>query len=161
MRAGEFEAGAHVLLAKIDMASPNVNMRDPTLYRIRTLPITEREIRGTFTLCTILPTASRILFEGVTHSLCTLEFQDHRPLYDWVLDELGTAHHPQQIEFARLKFELYRYEQTHVARVGRYAGCVRPGMIRGMPTIQGLRRRGYTPESIRRFCDAIGVCQAE
>ena len=158
MRAGEFEEGAHVLRAKIDMASPNLNMRDPTLYRIRT--VTHHRTGDTWNIYPMYDFAHCLSdsIEGVTHSLCTLEFQDHRPLYDWVLDELGAAHHPQQIEFARLNLSytvmskrmLHELVDTQVV----------PGWDDSrMPTIQGLRRRGYTPESIRRFCDAIGVAK--
>ncbi len=158
MRRGEFEDGEHVLRAKIDMASPNMNMRDPTIYRIRRMPHHRTGDKWViyplydFTHC--LSDA----IEGITHSVCTLEFEDHRPLYDWVLDVLQTPCHPQQIEFARLNL-------THTVMSKRkLLRLVQEGVVSGwddprMPTISGLRRRGYTPESIRNFCDRIGVAK--
>ena len=156
MRAGEFPDGTHVLRATIDMASPNINLRDPTLYRIRHVSHhrsgTAWCIYPTYDFAHPLSDA----IEGVTHSLCTLEFEDHRPLYDWLLDELQTPHRPQQIEFARLNLThtvmskrklLELVEQKHVC------GWDDPRL----PTLKGLRRRGYTPESIRTFCEHIGV----
>jgi glutaminyl-tRNA synthetase len=160
MRAGEFVDGAHVLRAKIDMASPNINLRDPTLYRIRHVSHhrsgTAWCIYPTYDFAHPLSDA----IEGVTHSLCTLEFEDHRPLYDWLLNELQTPHHPQQIEFARLNLThtvmskrnlLELVEQKHVC------GWDDPRL----PTLKGLRRRGYTPESIRTFCEHIGVAKRD
>jgi glutaminyl-tRNA synthetase len=164
MRAGEFQDGAHVLRAKIDMASPNVNMRDPTLYRIR-----HAHHHRTGDAWPIYPTYDYAhplsdAIEGITHSLCTLEFEDHRPLYDWIVDNLkGFARfpsRPQQIEFARLNLNytvmskrrlLAIVEQKHVS------GWDDPRM----PTIAGLRRRGYTPDAIRDFCTRIGVAKKE
>ena len=156
MRRGDFADGAHVLRAKIDMASGNINLRDPTLYRIRNVPHARTgdawHIYPMYDYTHCLSDA----YEGVTHSLCTLEFEDHRPLYDWVLDVLETPCHPQQIEFARLSLEhtvlskrrlIELVEQEHVA------GWDDPRM----PTIAGLRRRGYTPASLRDFCERIGV----
>lgn len=160
MRAGEFSDGAHVLRAKIDMASPNINLRDPTLYRIRHVAHhrsgTRWCIYPTYDFAHPLSDA----IEGVTHSICTLEFEDHRPLYDWLLDALQTPHHPQQIEFARLNLThtvmskrklLELVEQKHVC------GWDDPRL----PTLKGLRRRGYTPESIRTFCEHIGVAKRD
>lgn len=156
MRAGEFPDGTHVLRATIAMASPNINLRDPTLYRIRHVSHhrsgTAWCIYPTYDFAHPLSDA----IEGVTHSLCTLEFEDHRPLYDWLLDELQTPHRPQQIEFARLNLThtvmskrklLELVEQKHVC------GWDDPRL----PTLKGLRRRGYTPASIRTFCEHIGV----
>jgi glutaminyl-tRNA synthetase len=164
MRAGEFPDGAHVLRAKIDMASPNVNMRDPTLYRIR-----HAHHHRTGDAWPIYPTYDYAhplsdAIEGITHSLCTLEFEDHRPLYDWMVDSLKAfalfPSRPQQIEFARLNLNytvmskrklLALVEQQHVA------GWDDPRM----PTLAGIRRRGYTPEAIRDFCARIGVAKKE
>lgn len=160
MRAGEFPDGAHVLRAKIDMASPNINLRDPTLYRIRHVAHhrsgTAWCIYPTYDFAHPLSDA----IEGVTHSLCTLEFEDHRPLYDWLLEELQTPHHPQQIEFARLNL-------THTVMSKRkLLELVEQKQVWGwddprLPTLKGLRRRGYTPESIRAFCEHIGVAKRD
>ena len=160
MRAGEFPDGARVLRAKIDMASPNINMRDPVLYRIRRATTTGPATRGASTRCTTTHIRCRIAIEHITHSLCTLEFEDHRPLYDWVLESLGFGPRPQQIEFARLNltYTMMSKRQAAAARAGRHrAGWDDPRM----PTISGLRRRGYTPEAIRDFCDRIGVAKKE
>ena len=160
MRAREFPDGAHVLRAKIDMGSPNINLRDPVLYRIR-----HAEHHRTGNEWCIYPMYDYAhplsdAIEGVTHSLCTLEYEDHRPLYDWVVASAGTAHRPRQYEFARLNLNytvmskrklLQLVEQRHVA------GWDDPRM----PTISGLRRRGYTAESIRDFCARIGVAKKE
>ena len=160
MRAREFPDGAHVLRAKIDMASPNINMRDPVLYRIR-----HAEHHRTGTAWCIYPMYDFAhplsdALEGVTHSLCTLEYEDHRPLYDWVVERCETPHRPRQYEFARLNLNytvmskrklLQLVQQQHVA------GWDDPRM----PTLSGLRRRGYTPESIRDFCTRIGVAKKE
>lgn len=156
MKAGEFPDGAHVLRATIAMASPNINLRDPTLYRIRRIP----HYRTGETWC-IYPTYDYAhplsdAMEGITHSICTLEFEDHRPLYDWLLDHLDVPCHPRQIEFARLNL-------THtVMSKRRLLELVGQGHVTGwddprLPTLQGLRRRGYTPEAIRAFCEHIGV----
>jgi glutaminyl-tRNA synthetase len=156
MKEGEFEDGSHVLRARIDMASPNINMRDPTLYRIKR---THHHRTGDdwviypmydFTHC--LSDA----IESITHSLCTLEFEDHRPLYDWVLDEAETPCHPQQIEFARLEL---KYTVTSKRKLHQLAteGHVSSWDDPRMPTLSGIRRRGFTPTSIRNFCDRIGV----
>ena len=158
MRDGEFADGTHVLRAKIDMASGNLNMRDPTVYRIRhashyragdkwcVYPMYD------FTHCL------SDSMEGITHSLCSLEFEDHRPLYDWFLDELETKCHPQQIEFARLRLSytvLSKRKLLELVREGRVNGWDDPRM----PTLSGMRRRGYTPESIRAFCEQIGMAK--
>ena len=159
MRAGEFADGEHVLRAKIDMASPNLVMRDPTLYRIR-----HAEHHRTGDKWCIYPMYDFThclsdSLEGITHSICTLEFENNRELYDWVLDALE-VYHPQQIEFARLNL-------THtVLSKRKLIQLVKGGFVRGwddprMPTICGMRRRGYTPEAIRDFCSRIGVARAE
>lgn len=157
MRAGEFPDGSRTLRAKIDMASPNLNMRDPVMYRI--LHATHHRTGDRW--C-IYPTydfahGQSDSVEGITHSICTLEFEDHRPLYDWFLDQLN-VHHPQQIEFARLNLTYTVMSKRKLLEL------VQGGFVHGwddprMPTISGLRRRGYTPESIRSFCERIGVAK--
>jgi len=160
MRAGEFTDGSRVLRAKIDMASPNLNMRDPVLYRIKRA----RHHRTGDRWC-IYPMYDYAhpvsdALEGITHSVCTLEFEDHRPFYDWVLDALRTSGHPQQIEFARLNL-------THTVMSKRkLLELVEKGLVRGwddprLPTIAGLRRRGYSPEAIRKFAEIVGVSKRE
>jgi glutaminyl-tRNA synthetase len=159
MRKGEFPDGSRVLRAKIDMVSGNLNMRDPVMYRI--LHATHHRTGDKW--C-VYPTydfthGQSDSIEGITHSLCSLEFEDHRPLYDWFLDELE-IHHPQQIEFARLNLN------HTVLRKRRLLKLVEEGHVRGwgdprMPTISGLRKRGYTPESIRTFCNRIGVAKRD
>jgi glutaminyl-tRNA synthetase len=157
MRAGEFPDGSKTLRAKIDMANPNMLLRDPLMYRIRR----EHHYRRGDVWC-IYPTydwahGQSDSIEGITHSICTLEFEVHRPLYDWYLDQLG-VHHPQQIEFARLNL-------SHtVLSKRRLLELVEGGLVSGwddprMPTITGFRRRGYTPVSIRNFADIIGVAK--
>jgi glutaminyl-tRNA synthetase len=160
MRAGEFEDGAHVLRAKIDMASPNMNMRDPTLYRIRRA--THHRTLDAWCIYPMYDYAHPLsdAFERITHSLCTLEFEDHRPLYDWLIATLDTPARPQQIEFARLNLSYTVMSKRKLLEL------VERGHVRGwddprMPTIVGLRRRGYTPESIRMFCERIGVAKRE
>ena len=159
MKAGEFPDGSRVLRAKIDMASPNVNMRDPVMYRI----LHEEHHRTGDKWC-IYPTydfthGQTDSIEGVTHSICTLEFEDHRPLYDWYLDELG-IYHPQQIEFARLNL-------SHtVLSKRRLLALVTDGHVSGwddprMPTLAALRRRGYTAGAIRNFCERVGVAKRD
>lgn len=159
MRKGEFEDGEHVLRAKIDMDSPNVVMRDPVIYRIRKV---EHHRTGDkwciypmydFTHC--LSDA----IEGITHSICTLEFENNRPLYDWILDQVFDGPHPQQIEFARLNLSYTLMSKRKLLNL------IEKGIVDGwddprMPTLVGLRRRGYTPEAIRDFCDRIGVAKA-
>ncbi len=159
MRAGEFEEGARVLRAKIDMASPNMNMRDPVMYRI----LKAAHHRTGEAWC-IYPTydfahGQSDSIEAITHSLCTLEFEDHRPLYDWFLDALD-VYRPRQIEFARLNLTytvLSKRKLTDLVEEGHVSGWDDPRM----PTLAGLRRRGYTPESIRDFCGRIGVAKAD
>ena len=157
MKGGEFEDGSRVLRAKIEMSHPNLLMRDPVLYRIRRA----KHYRTGETWC-IYPTYDWAhglsdSIEGITHSICTLEFEVHRPLYDWILEELG-VHHPRQIEFARLNLShtvLSKRRLLELVREGYVSGWDDPRM----PTISGLRRRGYTPESIRNFCELIGVAK--
>ena len=159
MRDGEFADGEHVLRAKIDMASPNVVMRDPTLYRIR-----HAEHHRTGDKWCVYPMYDFThclsdSLEGITHSICTLEFVNNRELYDWVLDALN-VYHPQQIEFARLGLTYTVLSKRKLIQL------VKGGFVRGwddprMPTICGMRRRGYTPEAIRDFCSRIGVARAE
>jgi glutaminyl-tRNA synthetase len=160
MRAGEFPDGAHVLRAKIDMASPNINLRDPTLYRIRRVAHyrtgDEWCIYPTYDFAHPLSDS----IEGITHSICTLEFEDHRPLYDWLLDELKLPCHPQQIEFARLNLShtvMSKRRLLELVETGQVSGWDDPRL----PTLKGLRRRGYTPEAIRNFCEHIGVGKRE
>jgi glutaminyl-tRNA synthetase len=160
MRAGEFEDGTHVLRAKIDMASPNVVMRDPTLYRIRRVP--HHRTGDTWCIYPMYDFAHCLSdsIEGITHSLCTLEFENNRQLYDWILDELDVGCHPQQIEFARLNLSytvLSKRKLVELVQEGHVSGWNDPRM----PTISGLRRRGYTPESIRNFCERIGVARRD
>jgi glutaminyl-tRNA synthetase len=159
MRAGEFADGSRTLRAKIDMASPNLNMRDPVMYRI--LRATHHRTGDEW--C-IYPTydwahGQSDSIEGITHSVCTLEFEDHRPLYNWFLEQLE-IHHPQQIEFARLNLTFTVMSKRKLLQL------VDEGLVSGwsdprMPTISGLRRRGYSPESIRNFCDRIGLAKRE
>jgi len=159
MRAGEFPDGSRVLRAKIDMAAGNMNMRDPVMYRI----LRAAHHRTGDKWC-IYPTydwahGQSDSIEGITHSLCSLEFEDHRLLYDWFLDELG-VHHPQQIEFARLNLS-YTITSTRKLRMLVEQKCVNGWDDPRMPTLSALRRRGYTPEAIRGFCDEIGVAKTE
>jgi len=156
MRAGEFEEGECVLRGKIDMSSPNMNMRDPTIYRIK--KATHHRTENDWCIYPMYDYTHCIsdALEGITHSLCTLEFEDHRPLYNWFLEQLSVPCHPQQIEFARLNLN---YTVTSKRKLNE---LVKDGDVSGwddprMPTIVGMRRRGYTPESIRDFCDRIGV----
>ncbi|PQA43672.1 glutamine--tRNA ligase [Amnimonas aquatica] len=160
MKAGEFADGAHVLRAKIDMASGNINLRDPILYRIR--KITHHQTGDDWCIYPMYDYTHPIsdALEGITHSLCTLEFEDHRPLYDWLLDQLPSLPHPQQIEFSRLNLN---YTVTSKRKLKQ---LVDEQLVQGwddprMPTIAGLRRRGYTPESIRAFCDKVGISKTE
>ena len=160
MKAGEFEDGAHVLRAKIDMASPNVVMRDPTLYRIRKLK--HHRTGETWCIYPMYDFAHCLSdsIEGITHSLCTLEFENNRQLYDWILDELNVDCHPQQIEFARLNLSytvLSKRKLIELVKGSHVSGWDDPRM----PTISGIRRRGYTPESIRNFCERIGVARRD
>jgi glutaminyl-tRNA synthetase len=159
MRAGEFEDGSRVLRAKIDMASPNLNMRDPVMYRI--LHAEHHRTGSKWCIYPMYDWAHGLedSIERITHSICTLEFEDHRPLYDWFLDELG-VYHPQQIEFARLNLTYTIMSKRNLRQL------VEKGNVRGwddprMPTVSGLRRRGYTPESIRAFAERIGVAKTD
>ncbi len=160
MRAGEFADGEHVLRAKIDMASPNINLRDPVLYRIRHAAHQRTGDKWviyplydfTHCICDAL--------EGITHSLCTLEFEDHRPLYDWVLDNINMNFHPPQIEFSRLGLEYTVMSKRLLSQL------VTEGLVDGwddprMPTLAGLRRRGVTPGAIREFCRRVGVTKQD
>ncbi len=157
MRAGEFPDGARVLRAKIDMASPNLNLRDPVMY-----PILRAHHHRTGDKWCIYPTydfthGQSDSIERITHSICTLEFENHRPLYDWYLDQLG-IYHPRQIEFARLNLTytmMSKRKLLDLVTEGHVSGWDDPRM----PTISGMRRRGYTPESIRNFCQRIGVAK--
>ena len=160
MRAGEFEDGTHVLRAKIDMASPNVIMRDPTLYRIRRVP--HHRTGNKWCIYPMYDFAHGLSdsIEGITHSICTLEFEINRQLYDWILDELNVDCHPQQIEFARLNLSYTLLSKRKLVELveGEYvSGWDDPRM----PTLSGLRRRGLTPESIRNFCERIGVAKRD
>ncbi len=161
MRSGEFADGSRTLRAKIDMASPNVNMRDPVIYRIRH-GVLHHQTGTEWCLYPMYDYTHPIsdALEGITHSICTLEFEDHRPLYDWVLDNVSVPCHPQQIEFSRLNLQYTVMSKRRLTRL------VDEGFVEGwddprMPTIAGLRRRGYTPEAIREFCQRIGVTKAD
>ena len=160
MKSGEFDDGTHVLRAKIDMASPNINLRDPVIYRIR--KVTHQRTGNEWCLYPMYDYTHCLsdALEGVTHSLCTLEFEDHRPLYDWVLDQLDVPCHPRQIEFSRLNLQytvLSKRRLIQLVEEGHVSGWDDPRL----PTISGLRRRGYTPESLRLFAERIGVSKAE
>src|SRR6267143_741172 len=160
MRAGEFPDGAHVLRGKIDMASPNLNMRDPALYRIRHAH--HHRTGDAWRIYPMYDYAHPLsdALETITHSLCTLEFEDHRPLYDWLVDALISGDKPRQIEFARLNLNYTVMSKRKLLQL------VQQGLVSGwddprLPTISGLRRRGYTPESLRDFCSRIGVAKKE
>ncbi|MCP4676932.1 MAG: glutamine--tRNA ligase/YqeY domain fusion protein [Deltaproteobacteria bacterium] len=160
MRAGEFDEGTNVLRAKIDMKSPNMNMRDPVIYRIR--KASHHRTGDKWCIYPMYDFAHGLedSIEGITHSLCSLEFENHRPLYDWFLDELEVECHPQQIEFARLNLSYTVMSKRKLLEL------VEAGLVNGwddprMPTISGMRRRGYTPESIRKFCERIGVAKRD
>lgn len=159
MRAGKFADGSRVLRAKIDMASPNVNLRDPILYRI--MRAEHHRTGNAWCIYPMYDFAHPIsdALEGITHSICTLEFEDHRPLYDWLISSLAMESRPQQIEFARLNIT------NMVMSKRKLRQLVEEGLVDGwddprMPTISGLRRRGYTPEAIRDFCERIGVAKS-
>jgi glutaminyl-tRNA synthetase len=156
MRAGEFADGAHTLRARIDMASPNMNLRDPVLYRIQRVPHYRTGDRWCIYPMYDFAHPLSDAIEGISHSICTLEFEDHRPLYDWVLDNVTLMARPRQIEFARLNLAYT------VMSKRRLLELVREGLVQGwddprMPTLVGMRRRGYPPEAIRTFCERIGV----
>ena len=159
MKEGEFEEGTKVLRAKIDMASGNINMRDPVLYRILKTPHHRTGEEWVIYPMYDFAHGQSDSVEGVTHSICTMEYEDHRPLYDWFLDSLD-VYHPQQIEFARLNLSntvLSKRKLVQLVREGRVGGWDDPRM----PTLAGLRRRGYTPESIRSFCEQVGVAKRQ
>jgi len=160
MKNGEFAEGEHLLRAKIDMAAPNINMRDPAIYRIKNMshPMTG----DTWHIYPMYDFAHCVsdAIESITHSLCTLEFEDHRPLYDWFLDELKTPAHPQQIEFSRLNLDYTVMSKRKLHEM------VEGGYVNGwndprLPTLSGMRRRGYTPNAIRDFCSRIGVTKKD
>jgi glutaminyl-tRNA synthetase len=160
MRAGEFADGSHVLRAKIDMSSPNINMRDPVLYRIRRAH--HHRTGDAWCIYPMYDYAHPLsdAIEGITHSLCTLEFEDHRPLYDWLVENAPVTSRPRQIEFARLNLTFT------VMSKRRLLLLVEENHVNGwddprLPTLSGMRRRGYTPEAIRAFCDEIGVAKRE
>ncbi len=160
MKEGEFEDGKYVLRAKIDMRSPNLNMRDPVLYRIKKMA--HPRTGDTWCIYPMYDFTHGLSdsLEGVTHSLCTLEFQDHRPLYDWILEEVSAPCHPQQIEFARMNLNYTIMSKRKLQKL------VQNNHVEGwddprLPTIAGIRRRGYTPASIRNFCNIIGVSKKE
>ena len=160
MRAGDFKDGECVLRAKIDMASPNIVMRDPTLYRIK--KVSHYRTGDAWCIYPMYDFTHCLsdMIEGMTHSICTLEFENNRELYDWVLDALKTPCHPQQIEFARLNLNYTVLSKRKLIEL------VEKGIVTGwddprMPTISGYRRRGYTPEAIRTFCERIGVARAD
>ncbi len=160
MRAGEFADGARVLRAKIDMASPNLNLRDPTIYRIRRQ--THHRTGESWCIYPMYDFAHCLsdAIEGITHSICTLEFENNRPLYDWFLERLEIEPRPRQIEFARLNLSHTVLSKRKLLRL------VENGIVTGwndprMPTLAGMRRRGYTPEAIRNFCDTIGVAKRD
>ena len=160
MRSGEFAEGAHILRARIDMASPNINLRDPALFRIRHAPHHRTGERWKIYPMYDYAHCISDALEGITHSLCTLEFEDHRPLYDWVLDQLDVPSHPQQIEFARLELNYTITSKRKLLRL------VRDGHVSGwddprLPTLQGMRRRGYPPAAIRNFCERVGVTKKQ
>ena len=160
MRQGEFDEGSRVLRAKISMASPNINLRDPVLYRIR-----KHEHHQTGTSWVIYPSydfahGQEDAIEGITHSICTLEFEDHRPLYDWFLDHLPISNRPRQFEFGRLNTS---YTITSKRKLGQ---LIEKNIVSGwddprMPTIAGMRRRGFTPNAIRKFCEMIGTTRSD
>ncbi|MDD3289327.1 MAG: glutamine--tRNA ligase/YqeY domain fusion protein [Eubacteriales bacterium] len=159
MRAGKYEDGSVVLRAKIDMASPNINMRDPVIFRV--LHATHHNTGDAWCIYPMYDYAHPIedAVEGITHSICTLEFEDHRPFYDWVLESLEWPEPPQQIEFAKLNLSNTIMSKRNIKRLvgeGEVEGWDDPRLC----TIAGIRRRGYTPEAIRAFCDAVGVSKA-
>ncbi|MEA3470149.1 MAG: glutamine--tRNA ligase/YqeY domain fusion protein [Thermodesulfobacteriota bacterium] len=158
MRAGEFEDGSHVLRAKIDMASPNIVMRDPVIYRIKRVPHYRTGDKWVIYPMYDFAHCLSDALESITHSICTLEFENNRSLYDWIVDQLISGSRPQQIEFARLNLSYTVISKRMLIEL------VEKGYVKGwddprMPTVSGLRRRGYTPEAIRNFCTAIGVAK--
>ncbi len=160
MRAGGFADGEHVLRAKIDMASPNLNLRDPVMYRIRHMPHWRTGDKWCIYPMYDYAHGQSDALEGITHSICTMEYEDHRALYDWFLDNLDVPCHPRQIEFARLNLAytvMSKRKLLQLVQEGYVAGWDDPRM----PTLAGMRRRGYPPEAIRNFCERIGVGKRE
>jgi glutaminyl-tRNA synthetase len=160
MKNGEFDEGEHTLRAKIDMKSPNINLRDPIIYRVKKAAHPRTGDKWCIYPMYDFTHCLSDSIEGITHSLCSLEFEDHRPLYDWTLDELETPCHPQQIEFARMNINYTILSKRKLQRL------VDDNHVQGwddprLPTLEGMKRRGYTPQSIRNFCDAIGVSKKE
>jgi len=160
MKNGEFAEGEHTLRARIDMASPNINLRDPVIFRIKNAPHPRTGDKWCIYPMYDFTHCISDALEGITHSLCSLEFEDHRPLYDWFLDNLSVPCHPQQIEFARMNINftvLSKRKLQLLVDQGHVAGWDDPRL----PTLEGMRRRGYTPAAIRKFCDTIGVSKKE
>ncbi|MDE5548793.1 MAG: glutamine--tRNA ligase, partial [Clostridia bacterium] len=160
MKAGKYPDGSKVLRAKIDMASPNINMRDPVIYRV--LRATHHRTGDKWCIYPMYDFAHPLedAFEGITHSICTLEFEDHRPLYDWVKNNCGYGDFPRQIEFARLGMTRTIMSKRYLKKLvdeGKVSGWSDPRM----PTLSGMRERGYPPEAIRRFCQEIGVSKSQ
>jgi glutaminyl-tRNA synthetase len=161
MRAGEFRDGSHTLRARIDMASPNINLRDPVLYRIRH-GVIHHQTGSEWCLYPTYDYTHPIsdALEGITHSLCTLEFEDHRPLYDWCIDHVSVPSKPRQIEFSRLNLEYTVMSKRRLTQLVE-EGWVTSWDDPRLPTLAGLRRRGYTPRAIRTFCERIGVTKSD
>jgi len=160
MKNGEFDEGEHSLRAKIDMASPNINLRDPIIYRIKNAKHPRTGDKWCVYPMYDFTHGLSDSIEGVTHSLCSLEFEDHRPLYDWFLDELETSCHPQQIEFARMNINYTVLSKRKLQKLlddNHVQGWDDPRL----PTLEGMKRRGYTPDSIKNFCNTIGVSKKE
>ena len=160
MRSGEFKDGEHVLRAKIDMAAPNINLRDPVMYRIRNMSHWRTGDKWCIYPMYDYAHGQSDALEGITHSICTMEYEDHRALYDWYLDNLDVPSRPQQIEFARLNLSytvMSKRKLLQLVQENYVAGWDDPRM----PTLAGMRRRGYTPEAIRNFCERIGVGKRE
>ena len=160
MKAGEFDEGAHVLRVKIDMASPNINLRDPVIYRVKKAPHPRTGDKWCIYPMYDFTHCISDALEGITHSLCSLEFEDHRPLYDWILDNVSVPCHPQQIEFARMNINFTVLSKRKLQRLiteNTVSGWDDPRL----PTLEGMRRRGYTPAAIRNFCNIIGVSKKE
>ncbi len=160
MKNGEFGEGEHTLRAKIDMKSPNINMRDPIIYRVKKAAHPRTGDKWCIYPMYDFTHCLSDMLEGITHSLCSLEFEDHRPLYDWILDELETPCHPQQIEFARLNLSytvMSKRKLLQLVNDSHVSGWDDPRL----PTLEGIKRRGYTPESIKKFCDTIGVSKKD
>lgn len=160
MKEGEFAPGERCLRAKIDMSSPNINMRDPVIYRIRNIHHHRTKDKWKIYPMYDFTHGLSDMLEGITHSLCSIEFQDHRPLYDWFLEVLKTPCHPQQIEFAKLSVDYTLLSKRNLLRMieeKRVSGWDDPRL----PTVKGMRRRGITPESIRHFCDSVGMTKKD